>query len=692
VSNRPAKQQPSVKLASLREKLTALEQSQQHYITIEKELKEKAADLNLINDLNHAFNRSAPLGELTDLLAQGTKQLYGCQGATAYILSPDEQSLILLKHKSVFNGLKKVANMAPVAAAHEITIPLEPDSVYRKIIQAGNPVIINDQKTIEKMIAECTPNVLFKKMTGIIKNLFGIRSVIGVPLVVAQKTIGILDASRSIPFTENELSRFTNLAKHVALLLHHVQTEQHLKESESRYRTFVTNFQGIAYRGNLDFTAVFFHGAVMEITSYTEDDFVHGTPRWDEIIHPDDKKQIQDSIQRIAREPHYTCTREYRIIRKDGSIRWIREHAQNVCAEDGTPIHVEGSLYDISNEKMARDELSLSEKKFRQFFEHEPAYCYMISPDGLILDVNNTALTVLEYEKEELIGQPINEIYAPQCHEKAEQLLHQWKSTGMIDDSEMIIRSKNGTDRTVLLSARVIKDESGKTVYSISVQKDITAQKLAEEQIRSSLEEKKALLKEIHHRVKNNLQVISSLLNLQAQYIDNKKYQRFFKESQDRIKTMVLIHEKLYQSENLAAVSPSDYINGIVHHLLDTYSTTAGEVDYKSRIDESPIDIDLAIPCGLIVNELVSNSLKHAFSATDQKDTPRIHITLTRKNERTILEVGDNGSGIPPDIDLCTTKTLGLQLVHSLSQQLDAHMTVDRTDGTVFTFTFSIKQ
>jgi len=692
VSNRPSGKQPSVKLASLREQVSVLEQSEQHYRRIEKELKDKADDLNLINNLNQAFNRGDTLPELLDLLANETKRLYASKGATIYVLSADKQHLILFKHKTVLNGLKRITSLYPIEAPKQIVIPLNEDGVYYRILHAGIPQIINDPHTIEKMIAECTTNVILRNMAGVFLRLLNIRSIIAAPLLVGNKPIGFLDTSRDVPFTDNELSRFTNLAKHVAMLLHHVQTEQHLKESESRYRSFVTNFQGIAYRGNLDFTAVFFHGAVMEITGYTEDDFIRGAPRWDEIIHPEDMQQIKDSIRRIAREPHYACTREYRIIRKDGTIRWIREHTQNFCAKDGTPTYVEGSLYDISNEKMARDELSLSEKKFRQFFEHEPTYCYMISPEGRIFDVNNTALTVLGYEKDELIGQPISMIYAPECYEKAEQLFQQWKNTGIIDDSEMIIRSKHGACRTVSLSARAIKDESGKTVYSISVQKDITAQKLAEEQIRSSLEEKKALLKEIHHRVKNNLQVISSLLNLQAQYIDNKKYQHYFKESQDRIKTMVLIHEKLYQSENLAAVSPSDYINGIIHHLLETYSTRAGTVEYENTIDESPIDIDLAIPCGLIVNELVSNALKHAFTSTGNEDTPRIHVTLTRQDDQLILEVRDNGSGIPPDIDLHTTKTLGLQLVHSLSQQLDAEMAVDRHDGTAFTFTFSSKR
>jgi PAS domain S-box-containing protein len=691
MSNQPSKKYSSGTIATLREKVSQLERSEQQYRRLEKELQDKAADLNLINDLNQAFNRGDTLPELLDLLANETKRLYASKGATIYVVSPDKKHLILFKHKTVLNGLRKITSLVSIDAPPQIVIPLQKDGVYYRILYAGMPQIINDPHTIENMIADCTTNVILRNMAGMFLKLLNISSIITAPLLVGNKPIGFLDISRNIPFTEYELGRFENLSKYVALLLHHVQTEQYLKESESRYRSFVTNFQGIAYHGNLDFTAIFFHGAVSEITGYTENDFITGKPRWNEIIYRDDLPQLEESIRRIAKEPDYSCEREYRIIRKDGTMRWVREYSKNICGHNGKPIAVEGAIYDVSNERQALDALSLSEKKFRQFFEQEPTYCYMVSPEGIILDINNATLAVLEYEKDELIGKPINMVYTPECREKANDLFQQWKITGVVDDAELTIVSKSGSRRTILLSARGVRDESGHLIHSVSVQKDITAQKYAEEQIRSSLEEKKALLKEIHHRVKNNLQVISSLLNLQSQYIDNEQYQHFFKESQDRIKTMVLIHEKLYQSENLAAISPSDYINGIVHNLLDSYRTGTGEVAYESTIEDFSVDIDLAIPCGLIVNELVSNAMKHAFNVMHTDDKPRITINLTKHKDQITLVVSDNGPGLPPDIDFRKTKTLGLQLVHSLAKQLDARTTVDRHAGTSFTFTFCSK-
>jgi GAF domain-containing protein len=253
MSNQPSKKYSSGTIATLREKVSQLERSEQQYRRLEKELQDKAADLNLINDLNQAFNRGDTLPELLDLLANETKRLYASKGATIYVVSPDKKHLILFKHKTVLNGLRKITSLVSIDAPPQIVIPLQKDGVYYRILYAGMPQIINDPHTIENMIADCTTNVILRNMAGMFLKLLNISSIITAPLLVGNKPIGFLDISRNIPFTEYELGRFENLSKYVALLLHHVQTEQYLKESESRYRSFVTNFQGIAYHGNLDF-------------------------------------------------------------------------------------------------------------------------------------------------------------------------------------------------------------------------------------------------------------------------------------------------------------------------------------------------------------------------------------------------------------------------------------------------------
>ena len=213
------------------------------------------------------------------------------------------------------------------------------------------------------------------------------------------------------------------------------------------------------------------------------------------------------------------------------------------------------------------------------------------------------------------------------------------------------------------------------------LEQEITERKKAADQIQASLAEKEVLLREIHHRVKNNMQVITSLLNLQEEYIDDEKYSGMFQDSKNRIVAMALVHDKLYQSENLANVNFPEYISSLASTLFQTYRTT-GNIALKMDVEEISLSIDSAIPCGLILNELISNSLKHAFP--DNRDG-EIRIDFHSDNDGNItLIVGNNGVEFPEDLDWKNTESLGLQLVNILTQQLDGTIELDRTGGTAF--------
>ncbi len=217
--------------------------------------------------------------------------------------------------------------------------------------------------------------------------------------------------------------------------------------------------------------------------------------------------------------------------------------------------------------------------------------------------------------------------------------------------------------------------------------RDITARKQAEERIKTSLKEKEVLLKEIHHRVKNNLQIISSLLNLQSGYIQDKHAGEMFKESRNRVKSMALIHEKLYQSKDLARIDFADYIRHLTAHLLRSYSVHSPTVNLKVNVDKVLLDIDTALPCGLIINELVSNALKHAFPTGKAGE---ICVDLHKDQEgKLVLVVGDNGTGLPPEFDFRHTESLGLQLVSTLTDQLEGTLELDQSQGTTFKLSLS---
>ncbi|MGD1852811.1 MAG: response regulator [Leptolyngbyaceae cyanobacterium] len=211
---------------------------------------------------------------------------------------------------------------------------------------------------------------------------------------------------------------------------------------------------------------------------------------------------------------------------------------------------------------------------------------------------------------------------------------------------------------------------------------DMIKRQQAEYQLKVSLREKEALLKEIHHRVKNNLQIISSLLNLQAYSIKDDTVLNLFRESQNRICLMALVHEKLYQSNNLGKISFLDYVETLSRYILSSYKIDAKEVELIIDFDDIYLEIDIAVPCGLIINELMSNALKYAFLDVEQ-GIISIRANIISKDRFSIV-FEDNGIGISKEIDIHATETLGLQLVLSLTQQLEGELEIQTDCGTTF--------
>jgi two-component sensor histidine kinase len=256
---------------------------------------------------------------------------------------------------------------------------------------------------------------------------------------------------------------------------------------------------------------------------------------------------------------------------------------------------------------------------------------------------------------------------------------------------------KEGNTVWLSTSGVPILDEAGKLFGYRGSDINITERKMAEDKIQTSLREKDILLKEIHHRVKNNMQIISSLLRLQSRQTNDKKETDILIESQNRIRSMALIHEKLYQSEDLAHVDFSEYISDLTKELFLSYRDGTDKIVFKPDLEDAVIGIDTAIPCGLIVNELVSNSLKHAFPGGRKGE---IQVAFRRivdlesgtkheNSEMYELTVRDNGIGMPQDMDFRKSESLGLRLVSTLSEnQLQGNIHLTGRGGTEFQIRF----
>ena len=274
----------------------------------------------------------------------------------------------------------------------------------------------------------------------------------------------------------------------------------------------------------------------------------------------------------------------------------------------------------------------------------------------------------------------------PEDREFVDRAFQQTLSTHEDWDFECRIIWSDQSVRWIWARGSVYYDPNGKPICLLGVIKDISDRKRTEEKIKASLQEKEVLLKEVHHRVKNNLQIIDSLFRHQLRHTADKQAAEILKECQNRVNSMALIHEKLYQSKNISKIDISGYIRSLAANLFDSYNFNLNiNLDIKT-IDIS-LGIELAIPCGLIVNELVSNSLKYAF-ATDKGE---IKINFWTNNTNSfVLVVSDNGVGIPENIDFDKIQTLGLKLVKSLVRQLEATIEINRSAGTEVIITFPI--
>jgi two-component sensor histidine kinase len=261
------------------------------------------------------------------------------------------------------------------------------------------------------------------------------------------------------------------------------------------------------------------------------------------------------------------------------------------------------------------------------------------------------------------------------------------------ENVEYEIERKDGGRLWALISSTFVY-ENGEATKAVVVAHDVSQRVEANRQLRATLKEKEVLLQEVHHRVKNNLQLVSSLLDMQSMTTQEPEPLSILQDSRNRVKAMALVHETLYQAADLAIVDVAGYLQGIVRNLVGIYRDGTQLVPVDVQIEEGNLDLDTAIICGLIVNELVSNALKYAFPYDRQELRPTDHkdeiAVLFRQQAADLLElsVRDNGIGIPDDIDLDHARSLGLRLVNMLTQQLQGTVQLDRNGGTLFRISF----
>jgi len=334
--------------------------------------------------------------------------------------------------------------------------------------------------------------------------------------------------------------------------------------------------------------------------------------------------------------------------------------------------------------------LEQSEKMYRKIVESAHEGIWVLDKEGKTSFVNQRMVDLLGYGIEEMQGRHLFDFMDDEGREIAQRNL-QRREEGIEEDHDFRFVHKDGADIWTLINTNPLEDDEGQYIGALGMIADITERKAWEKQTERSLQEKDTLLREMHHRIKNNLQLIGSLLNMEQRNLSGKgkEIESLVSNMRRRIYSIAMIHDRLYRSDDLAGVDMKKYIPSLLADLRQMLFADKGQVRIEMDVEAGEdMAIELAVPCGLIINELVTNSIKYAFP---KGGTGRISTRLFFRGERAFLHVADDGIGLPPDLDIATCSSLGLKLVNILQQQLDADLSIDSDEnGTRFELSFPL--
>jgi PAS domain S-box-containing protein len=330
----------------------------------------------------------------------------------------------------------------------------------------------------------------------------------------------------------------------------------------------------------------------------------------------------------------------------------------------------------------------LTADTLRQVFDASPSAMVMVAGNGVLRLANLQAERLFGYPAGELVGRSVEDLVPARFRREHPDHRRSYFGAPVVramgEGRDLFGMRRDGSEVPIEIGLNPIRTEAGLFVLAAIV--DISARKRSEEQLRASLLEKETLLREIHHRVKNNMQVVSSLLSLQMSNVDDPRHRALFEECQTRVRTMALIHEKLYSTGNLASLDGAEYMRDLLQMLVRSYLPGRTGIALDVRIAPFVLDVQVAVPVGLILHELVANSFKHAFAG---RPTGTLRVQFqTRPAGACELEVADDGVGLPGDFAPDQARGIGFRMVRGLVRQLDGTMAVHRESGTRFVLTF----
>ncbi len=419
-----------------------------------------------------------------------------------------------------------------------------------------------------------------------------------------------------------------------------------------------------------------------EIFGWNKEEVLGKTPNDFKLVSQNDYNTIQDEIRNLFDLNQPRSTFELGVYNKSGSVVHTTWHNSVLLDENNNLVSVLSQIQDITIQKETEKQLQL----LTTAVESADNGIVITNIDGKIIWVNPAFTRLTGYTFNEVLGQ--NPSILKSGKQPKEYYHNLWSTikAGQVWNGILINRRKDGTTYMEEQSITPVYSENHEITHFIAIKRDVTVREKNEEHIRNSLKEKETLLAEIHHRVKNNLAVISSLLELQAFNTPNANIEHVLRDSQLRIKTIALIHEKLYHFEQLSEIEFNHYITDLVKTISETISMDVSCIKTILELEEVQLNINQAIPAALILNELITNTYKHAFK---NRRSGQLIIKLQQSPDNSIvIKVHDDGIGLPEHFDINHNQSLGMTIVQRLAKQLNANLDIQSNSGTCFTFTF----
>ncbi|MDO9626600.1 MAG: histidine kinase N-terminal 7TM domain-containing protein [Methanobacteriaceae archaeon] len=509
------------------------------------------------------------------------------------------------------------------------------------------------------------------------------------------------------------------------------EAQKKLEDSEKKYREIFENVQDVLYQADNKGKIIDISPSINRYSGFDREKMI-GSPIESWYHQPEDRQELLNQIKEKGEVDHY----EVRLRNDLNDTFYVSINAHLRHNKKGEIIGVEGSLRDISEQKriekemeyrlelesllmdisknfinkkpeMVDDAINEALQKIGEFKQVDRSYLFQLNPDGnLLSNTHEWCAPHIEPQIDNLqnLEKPFFRWSLGKLKSKGQ--IHIKSVKNLPDEAKFerkLLLSKDTQSMTAVamkFHGKVLgyvgfdmvkmemdcnKGDIDLLILMGEIFTNLLEKRYTEENMEKSIKEKEVLLREIHHRVKNNMQIVSSLLNLQANFEEEEKVQKVLRESQNRIRSMSIVHEKLYQSTSLSEIEFGSYLQQLIKDIFLSYTVSPEKIRPIIDAEDIYINLDTAIPLGLIVNELLTNSIKYAFKG---RDTGTLKINFNKIDDEFILKVSDDGVGLGPDVDIDSTKTLGLQLVKSLSTQLDADLKIDGTKGTSFTFKF----